>query len=219
MATIDHNGLVWQDAGDLLVVEHKLRVNDYGPLVTPDGLPALLVWHLTGNRIPAGANDSDHDGTHGMAKRVAEGAVRYYAHGYLGRDGHLFQVCPFTRAAIHVAGRWRGRETNRISTGIEVTNAAYCHLDGKAPGFTVNPEREDYRAHGALLWQMLTTAQNTAILELAEAWQRWTSAEIDDCIRGHHDVDVDSSHIDPGPELRAFLDGPVKAHLERIAAA
>jgi N-acetyl-anhydromuramyl-L-alanine amidase AmpD len=218
MAYVDRNGLLWSEQGDVLGVEHLMRGSDFGPLKTPDAKPEILVWHLTGHRVPFGANDSKRDGTEGMAKRVAAGSARYYAHGYLGRDGMLFQVLPFTRSAIHVAGRWRGQETNRISNGIEVSNAAYCRTNGKAPGFEVDPEREDYRAHGALLWQMLTEPQNSAILELAEAWQRWTRADVDDCLRGHHDVDPDSSHIDPGPELRAYLDGPVKAHLERTRA-
>jgi hypothetical protein len=217
MAYIDDRGLLWADPGDCLSVTHLLRGSDFGPLVTADGKPDIHVYHLTGNRIPFRADTAETDGTAGMSKRVANGTARYYAHGYLGRDGHLFQVVPFLRSAIHVAGRWRGRETNRISTGLEVTNAGHCKTNGQAPGFVVDPNREDYRAHGALLWQMLTLAQNSAILEYAEAWFKWTRANVDDCLRGHHDVDTDSSHIDPGPELRAFLDGPVKAHLERVA--
>jgi hypothetical protein len=216
MAYIDDKGLLWTDPGDVMFVTHLLRSKDYGPLTTADGKPDIHVYHLTGNRIPFGADTAGSDGTAGMAKRASDGTARYYPHCYMGRDGHVFQVVPFNRSAIHVAGRWQGRETNRISTGLEVTNAAYCHPDGKSPGFTVRLPREDYRSHGALLWQMLTEAQNSAILEYAEAWHRWTNAGVEDCLRGHHDVDTDSSHIDPGPELRAFLDGPVRAHLERM---
>lgn len=216
MAHFDERGLLWSDDGDVVQVSHLLRGSDYGPISTPDARPQILVWHLTGNRIPAGADDSDHDGTAGMAKRVAAGTARYYAHGYLGRDGRLFQVLPMVRSALHVAGSWLGHETNRIASGIEVTNAGYCHLNGRAPGFQVDPKRQDYRAHGSMLWHMLTLAQNSAILEIAEAWKLWTGAEVDDCLRGHHDVDTGSSHIDPGPELRAYLDGPVRAHLERV---
>lgn len=214
MAYIDDRGLLWTEPGDSLYVTHLLRGGDYGPIATADGKPDVLAWHLTGNRIPAGADTAAMDGTAGMAKRIADGKARYYAHVYLGRDGHAFQVVPFLRSAIHVAGRWNGKETNRISNGVEVTNAGYCHPNGKAPGFTVNLPREDYRSHGALMWQMLTFAQNTAVLELAAAWHKWTKADVDDCIRGHHDLDTSSSHIDPGPELRAFLDGPVRARLE-----
>ena len=216
MAHIDDRGLLWPDQGDSLFVTHLLRGSDFGPLVTNDGKPDILIWHLTGNRIPHGADTAAMDGTAGMAKRIANGTARYYAHVYLGRDGHAFQVVPFLRSAIHVAGRWQGRETNRISSGVEVTNAGYCTPQGKAPGFTVDPTRDDYRSHGLQLWQMLTIQQNTAVIEIAEAWRKWTGAEVADCIRGHHDVDTASSHIDPGPELRAFLDGPVKAHLERV---
>jgi len=214
MARIDDNGLLFSEPGDVLKVEHRLRVSNFGALLDPK--PAILVWHLTGNSIPHGADDSAHDGTQGMALRIFEGTARYYAHGYLGRDGVLWQVVPFTRAAIHVAGNWKGREVNRLSNGIEVTNAGWAHLDGKAPGFEVDPSRDDYRQHGCLLWQMLTAAQNTAVLELAEAWRLWTGAAVDDCLRGHHDVDTDSTHSDPGPDFRSLLLGPVKTHLEAM---
>lgn len=214
MAHVDERGLIWSDEGDVLRVEHALRSSDYGAITTADGRPDLLVWHITGNDIPSGCDDSAHDGTKGMAGRIAAGTARYYAHAYLGREGRLYQVVPFLRSAIHVAGRWAGRETNRISTGIEVTNFGYCHTDGKAPGFVIKLPREDARLHGTLYWQMLTAAQNTAVMELAAAWRDWTGADVADCIRGHHDVDTDSSHIDPGPELRAWLDGAVRAHLE-----
>lgn len=217
MAYIDHNGLFWSEPGDVLSVEHELRPHDYGALI--GGHPEILVWHLTGNRIPEGCEAASCDGTDGMVDRIEAEAARYYAHAYLGRGGEFNQVVPFTHAAIHVAGKWKGSEVNRISTGIEVTNLGYAHADdGDAPGFKVDPARADLRPHGKLTWQMLTTAQNSAIIEIAEAWMLWSQRPVEDCLRGHHDVDLDSSHIDPGPELRAFLDGPVKAHLERVAA-
>lgn len=210
MAHIDETGLLWENEGDVLRVTHLLRVQDYGPLLTPR--PLILVWHLTGNRIPEGANAASTDGTNSMASRVADGTARYYAHLYLGRDGAAVQTTNLLRSAIHVAGRWQGYETNRISTGIEVTNAGYTKLD--------QPEssRRDYRVHGRLAWQMLTAEQQTAMLELAEAWQVWAGAAPEDCIRGHHDVDPNSSHVDPGPEEGAFLRGPVLARLQRRLA-
>lgn len=216
MAYIDEDGWLWTDAGDVLQVEHRPRPHDYGPLI--GGHPEILVWHLTGNRIPAGCESSSCDGTDGMTTRIATEKARYYAHAMLGRDGKLVQNIPFVRAAIHVAGQWDGHETNRIANGIEVTNLAYAHADdGDFPGGKpIDPEREDMRPHGKLTWQMLTFEQNTAIIELAEAWFLWAKRPVADCLRGHHDVDTDSSHIDPGPELRAFLDGPVKAHLEGL---
>jgi len=214
MARIDANGLIFSEPGDVLKVEQRLRVANYGTLLEPK--PSILIWHLTGNWIPLGANDSAHDGTQSMVGRIFAGAAKYYASAYLGRDGVLWQVVPFLRAAIHVAGKWQGREVNRISNGIEITNAGWAHLDGKAPGFEVDPQREDFRQHGNLLWQMLTFQQNSAVIEIADAWRRWTGAAVDDCLRGHHDVDQDSSHVDPGPDFRPFLLGPVKAHLEAM---
>jgi len=215
MARIDDNGLIFSEPGDIVKVEQRLRVANYGALI--EAKPEILIHHLTGNRIPFGANDSAHDGTQSMVGRIFAGAAKFYASAYLGRDGVLWQVVPFVRAAIHVAGKWNGKEVNRISNGIEVTNTGYAHLDGKAPGFTIDPTREDFRQHGNLIWHMLTEPQNSAIIEIADAWRRWTGAAVEDCLRGHHDVDTDSSHIDPGPELRALLDGPVKAHLEAMA--
>lgn len=218
MAYVDQSGLMWPEPGDRLTVEHRLRPHDYGALI--GGHPEILVWHLTGNRIPEDCADSVCDGTEGMGKRVADEKARYYAHAYLGRDGKLVQVVPFTRAAIHVAGHFDGHQTNRIANGIEVTNFGYAHADdGDFPGGKpIDPDREDARPHGRLTWQMLTIEQNSAILEIAEGWMLWAQRPVVDCLRGHHDMDPDSSHIDPGPELRAFLDGPVRAHLERVTA-
>ncbi|HEY6009208.1 MAG TPA: N-acetylmuramoyl-L-alanine amidase, partial [Geobacteraceae bacterium] len=214
MAYVDDSGLLWAEPGDRLRVEHKLRAHDYGPLV--GGRPEWLIWHLTGNRIPEGCAASSCDGTDGMAGRVASGSAKYYAHAYLGRDGTLVQVVPFIHAAIHVAGSFQGKVVNRTSNGIEVTNWAYAHADdGDAPGFKIDPDRPDALPLGRLTWQMLSIAQNTAIPEIAEAWMKWTGRPVEDCIRGHHDVDTDSSHVDPGPILRPYLDGPVRAHLER----
>jgi hypothetical protein len=216
MARIDDNGLLFSEPGDVLKVEHSLRPHDYGALETDDCLPLLLAFHLTGNLIPFGSNDADHDGTRGMAGRIAAGTAKYYAHLYLGRDAHAFQVVPFTRCAIHIAGKYEGKEINKIASGIEVANLGYARPNGQAPGFAVDPTREDLVQNGPHLWQMLTEQQNSAILELTEAWRRWTRRPVADCIRGHHDLDPDSSHVDPGPLLRAFLDGPVKTHLEGI---
>lgn len=213
MAYIDEDGLVQPEPGDVLKVTHLLREHDYGELL--GGRPQLLVWHLTGNYLPLGANTAERDGTAGMAQRIAAGTARYYAHGYLGRDGVLHQVVPFTRAAIHVSGKWQGQEINRLSTGIEVTNLGYVRPSGQMPGgHHVDLTRDDLRTHGKLAWQALTAYQLSAILELAVAWRRWTHAAVEDCLRGHADVNPGDGHADPGPELRAFLDGPVRAKLE-----
>ena len=209
---------MWSEPGDVLKVEHKPRATDYGPLICGPR-PLIQVWHLSGNRVPEGCDSSSCDGTDSMGKRVASGTARYYAHGNLGRDGKLIQEVPLVRCAIHVAGKFKGYETNRISSGWEVTNAAYAHADdGDAPGFKIDLERDDFLPLGRLTWQMLTAPQNTAIIEMSLAWQAWTGAAVEDCIRGHHDVDTDSSHVDPGPILRPFLDTVVKARLERAVS-
>ena len=213
MAYIDAEGLFWPEPGDILKVEHRLRKSSYAEI--EGGKPSILVFHLTGNHIPLGCDTSASDGTKGMAGRVSAGTAKYYAHGYLGRDGWLWQTVPLTRAAIHVAGRWEGRETNRIATGIEVTNLGYVNAaTGQGPGFKVTPSRADLREHGSQAWHILSEPQNSAIIELAAAWRAWSGARVVDCLRGHQDVDPGSTHMDPGPELRAFLDGPVRSHLE-----
>jgi hypothetical protein len=216
VAYIDEDGWLWPEPGDVLTVEHKPRPHDYGVIV---GVAEWLVWHLSGNRIPEGCESSSCDGTDGMTKRIAEETARYYANGMLGRDGKFVQSVPFTHAAIHVAGSFKGKVINRVSNGIEVNNFGYAHADdGDFPGGRpIDPDREDARPHGNLTWEMLTFKQNTAIIEIADAWKRKTGRPVEDCLRGHHDIAPDSSHIDPGPELRDFLDGPVRAHLETIA--
>lgn len=215
MAEIDADGLLQPQPGDILRVKFCLRQSDYGALESDR--PMILVWHLTGGVIPFGANTADRDGTAGMAERIEAGKSKFYAHAYLSRDGTLYQVVPFNRAAIHVSGKWQGTETNRCSTGIEVTNLGYVRPTGQMPGgHPVNLERADLRRHGMLWWQMLTTAQNSAILEIAEAWRRWTGAAVEDCIRGHADVRPEDHHADPGAELRPYLDSVVRAHLEAM---
>jgi hypothetical protein len=214
VAHFDDAGLLWDEPGDFLKVEHLIRKKDYGDLLTADGLPDILAWHLSGNNIPLGCNTSSKDGTRGMAGRVASGAAKYYGSLYLGRDAWAAQVVPFRRCAIAIAGRYQGREVNRIANHIEVTNLGWTKLDGKGPGFTIDPDREDMRESSGHLWQMLTLVQNSAVLEIGEAWRRWTKRAVDDCLRGHHDLDPDSTHSDPGPDFRPFLLGPLRAHLE-----
>jgi hypothetical protein len=88
---------------------------------------------------------------------------------------------------------------------------------GQGPGFKTDPNRADLRRHNGQCWQMLTEPQLSGFLEFVEAWKAWSGAKVVDCLRGHHDVDTGSTHLDPGPELRSFLDGPVRAHLEAMA--
>lgn len=217
MPRIDETGLVWSEPGDVWQWVHRIRPHDYGPILTER--PLGCVWHLTGNRIAETCEASSCDGTEGMSGRAADGTARYYPNGYVGRDGHAIQVVPFTRCAIHVAGKFMGHETNRVTNGLEITNVAYARLDGHAPGFEIDPERHDFRQHGRMLWQMLTAQQLSGMLEFAPVWQEWSGARPEDCVLGHHDVDTDSSHVDPGPEEGDFLRGPVLAKIYATVAA
>lgn len=216
MARIDQSGLMWPDDGDVLQVVHHVRMRDYGRLQTPNGMPSMLVWHLTGNVMPAGCDASSCDGSQSMDGRIASGTARFYAHGLLGRDGVFWQQIPFVRSAIAVSGRLNGVEINHLANHVEVVNVGYAHADdGDVPGGAhIDPTREDFRRHNRLVWQMLTAQQLSAILEMAPAWMAWSGNNPEDCIRGHVDVNPQDGHVDPGPELRAFLDGPVLAKLE-----
>jgi hypothetical protein len=217
MGWIDEDGLLQPHTGDILRVHYDLRPDDYGPLKTDSGLPAILIWHLTGAYMPPTAHDSVHDGSEGMAQRIAEQRARYYAHGILSTDGVFHQNVHLNRSAIAVSGSWQGRETNRIATHVEVCNLGYVRATGEMPGgHKVDLDRDDLRQHGHLMWDVLTPQQASAIIELADAWRQWTLAAVDDCLRGHQDVNPADGHADPGPELRQYLDTVVRAHLEAM---
>lgn len=216
MAQIDSYGLLSHDAGDVLRVDYKLRESDYGPLQTPEGLPLELIWHLTGNWIPEECESGTCDGAEGMAKRIASGQARYYGHGLLDRGGVFHQNVRFDRSAIAVSGSLNGVQINHLATHIEVVNFGYANKLGVIPGGAkIDPERDDARQHGSQYWQMLTVEQNCAIVEIALAWRDWAMVPVSDCLRGHVDVRPQDGHVDPGPELRAYLDTVVRSKLEQ----
>jgi len=217
MAWVDEDGLLQAHTGDILRVHYDLRPHDYGPLETTSGLPEILVWHLTGTRRAESCHDSVCDGSEGMATRIEDGTARCYGHGLLASDGWFHQSIPFNRSAIAVSGMWHGKEVNHVGTHIEVTNLGFVRPSGEMPGgVPVDLEREDLRQHGRLAWQMLPPQQASAIIEIADAWRQWTRRAVEDCLRGHADVNPADGHADPGPELRAYLDTVVRSHLEAM---
>lgn len=207
MAHIGEDGILVADPGDTVKVIVQLRGGTYyGPFTTPTGKPDGVVVHATGNLIPYGANTASTDGTTGMAKRVANGSARYYAHVYLSRDGVAYQVAPFNVAAIHTEGSYQGRESNKHLAGIEVTNLAYTSKSGVFPSsepLKIDPTRDDMElGPDGKLWQRPTAIQMAALGDVLFALKAY-GGMADDQLVLQHGVIGSGGHYDKSPLLDA----------------
>ena len=206
---VDNDGWLVNEAGDTAKIIKLPRATNYGPLRTTSGKPIIFVHHCTATLAPLGADVSDRDGTAGMAKRVANGTAKYYAHVYLGRDGQAYQMVPFTRAAISVEGSFKfdvppeakGKENNRIAASMEWTgwggtkDQAKKDLTGRA----------DMKLVGKWFWQIPTLTQAKAAGEITKAVVKWSDMDPEAAFYGHKQIGS-GAHADPGPVILGALD-------------
>ena len=181
------------------IIAHRLaNANFITQLNTPNqGAfidPKYLVMHYTAGR--SGPSSVEH---------FLKPAAKASAHLVIDRDGSIYQLVPFNRAAWHAGdSNWAGISgLNNHSIGIELDNAGRLQKVGDRfqawfGAFYEHSEviqAQHKFAKTAEYWHAYTPAQMDALLEVTEVI--FANYELRDIV-GHDDI-APARKVDPGP--------------------
>ena len=190
--------------------EHKLVEAEWNPAADIRGpiAPKAIVLHYTaGGTAVSSVN---------WLSRDDETYVS--AHIVIGRDGHVFQLGPLNRRALHAGvSQWQGRENlNNWSIGIELANWGLVTRNGASyvswAGHPVSALKVQEATHKSGLRAYWEAYPGVQVLSLIEVCKALTQEYGIGTIVGHDDVSP-GRKVDPGPlldmeELRAEVFNP-----------
>ena len=164
---------------------HDTRENSNAPTY-------LIMHYTTGTQVRSTLN---------TFRNAANGVS---THLVIGRDGRVYQMVPFNKAAYHTGlSFWEGeRRLNTRTIGIELDNAGrLSQVEGKwtKRGHVIPLDRTKEARHwkglGKLRWERFPDVQLEVAFRVAEALKK--AYDLED-ILGHDQVNM-KTRYDPGP--------------------